>query len=206
MITLGIVLGFPLLLLLGYGGAYALLRDGRALAGWGGLALYLALLAVPLIAVLAGDPGLLSRNFAWGAWTPAWMAAGAASGLALAGARWLLARGRSAEARVWPGPPGRLGYAAVMAVVASIVAAEEVVWRGYLQPEVGLVLAASAFALHHYHFGLRHVLFTFGAGLAWGALSLLEERLFGALSSHLAYNAVAWAWMRQAAERQGSGP
>jgi membrane protease YdiL (CAAX protease family) len=197
MVTL-IVLAFPAIVFAGYGAAYALLRRRpELLTGAPGFALYCALLTIPLVAVVLDSADRLRERFEFGAFTPAWAALGVAVGLALWGARWLTARRTAGEARVWVGPPGRAGYALLMLPVAYVVAAEEVVWRGYLTPAVGLPLASAAFALHHYHFGWRHVLFAFGAGLVWGALFLLEDRLYACMASHLTYNALAWAWLRR---------
>jgi hypothetical protein len=64
---------------------------------------------------------------------------------------------------------------------------------------LGLPLSAAAFALHHYHFGLRHVVFSFLAGLVWGGTFMLAENLWPSVASHLVYNALAWRHMRQSA-------
>jgi membrane protease YdiL (CAAX protease family) len=202
VLTLFVVLAFPALLAVGYGAASLLCRRRPGwLAGWPGLLLYLALLTVPLAAVLAGSPGLLARGLAPAPASAAWAAAGVAVGLALWVARRpgapVGARPGSPPPRVWVGAPGWAGYAALMPAVAYVVVAEELVWRGYLLPRVGPVLAAAAFALHHYHFGARHVVFAFAAGLAWEALALSEGRLYAAVASHLTYDALAWAWLRR---------
>src|SRR5262249_9682669 len=143
------------------------------------------------------SPRLPRERFAVGAWTPAWVAGGGAVGLALWGAQRLVSGPAPTETRVWVGPPGWGGYLLLMLPVAYVVAAEEVVWRGYLTGRIGILWAAAAFALHHYHFGWRHVLFSLGAGLVWGALFLAEDRLYAAVVSHLTYDALAWAWMRR---------
>src|SRR5262249_51484476 len=78
-----------------------------------------------------------------------------------------------------------------------VVVAEEVVWRGYLTPEIGILFASAAFALHHFHFGWRHVLFAAVAGLLWGALFRIEDGLYSPIAAHLTYNALAWAWLRR---------
>jgi membrane protease YdiL (CAAX protease family) len=197
MVTFVIVLAFPAILFVAYGIAYVLLRRKReALEGALGFGLYCALLLVPAVAV-SGRPGLLAGCFAFSAWSPAWVAAGVAVAVALYAVQRLLARRVPEEPRVWVGPPGRWGFALLMLPVAYVVVAEEVVWRGYLTPEIGVPLASAAFALHHYHFGWRHVIFSFGAGLLWGALFRLEGGLYTPIASHLTYNALAWAWMRR---------
>jgi membrane protease YdiL (CAAX protease family) len=199
MLLLWIVLGFPLILTAGYGLAFVLSgRNVRLLGGAVGFLLYIALLTIPLIAVLLARPNLPGSALAWLPATPWWLVAGAAAGLALWGVQ-LAAPGRTpdASATVWVGPPGPGGFALVMLPVCYVVFAEELVWRGFLVPEVGMPLSAAAFALHHYHFGLRHIVFTIGAGLVWGALFLLADTLWPAVVSHLTYNALAWRWMRR---------
>jgi membrane protease YdiL (CAAX protease family) len=84
-----------------------------------------------------------------------------------------------------------------MLPVAVIVAIEEIVWRGFLQPQITLIPAAVAFALHHYFFGWRHVLFAFLAGIAWGLLFWASGSLWPPIASHLAYNILAWREMRR---------
>jgi membrane protease YdiL (CAAX protease family) len=181
-----IVLTFPLLLAVGYGLVFVLTgRDRRILLGPAGFFFYLALLEVPLIVVLANYPELPGQVLAWRAWTPIWLAAGLVVGLALWGVQLLvLRRGgelSGAASPVWVGPPGRVGFVLLMVPVACIVLAEELVWRAYLQTLITLPLAAVAFALHHYHFGLRHMVFSWLAGL---------------------YNVLAWRHLR----RRSAGP
>lgn len=207
-----IALSFPAILGVGYGIASALLRRRpQALNGALGFALYCALLTIPLVAVMIDSPEQLRERFAFTDWTGAWIAGGVVVGLGLWGVQWLLQRGgQGGEAQIWIGPPGWAGYALLLLPVAYVVVAEEVVWRAYLTPKIGLALASAAFALHHYHFGWRHVVFSCGAGLVWGAIIVLEDRLYGAIASHLTYNALAWAWLRRerscplAAERSTS--
>jgi membrane protease YdiL (CAAX protease family) len=215
MNTLGIVLAFPLIVLFGYAVAYLLLRrDTKALAGMTGFVLYLALLAIPLVAVLVESPDLPPELFAGRAVTPAWIAAGIAVGLTLWRVQRLTARREAVEPGIWVGPPGWAGFVLLMAPVTYIVVAEEIVWRGYLTPALserlgpwlGVPLAALAFGLHHYHFGLRHVVFSFAFGLVLAALFLVEGRLFAAVTAHLVYNALAWAWMRKQAHPESSSP
>lgn len=192
MIAFWVVLCFPLLLTAGYGLAFHLSgRDVRFVAGRPGFVLYLSLLSVPLVAVLFTRPEL--------PWTVSliWLPAGAASGLVL---WWLQCNlpGRTPDASsvVWTGPPGWMGYLLLLVPVAYIVVAEEIVWRGFLLPRVGLVLSSLAFALHHYIFGLRHLVFSFLAGLGFGGLYLTGS-LWPPIASHLVYNALAWRHLRR---------
>jgi membrane protease YdiL (CAAX protease family) len=202
MVTLLVVLGFPLLLAVGYGLLFLLSgRDLRVVTGPAGFVLYLVLLTIPAGVVLRTYPGRAAEALAWPVSALALLPGGALVGLALWGVqRWGLP-GRTPEAsdRVWVGPPGRIGFAVLLVPVAYIVLAEELVWRAYLMPELGLVLSAAAFALHHYHFGLRHVVFSLVAGLVWGGLFALAESLWPAVASHLVYNALAWRHMRRSA-------
>jgi membrane protease YdiL (CAAX protease family) len=184
------VLAFPFILMWGYGAAWWLSgRDVRALNGRAGLLLYASLLAIPLLAALLTRPEL--------SWDPAplWAIGGGLAGWALWHVRRLMG-GLATTAPVWVGAPGWAGYLWLMVPVAYIVTAEEVVWRGYLLPKVGLVLSSLAFAAHHYFFGLRHTAFSFLAGLAWGGLFLGSGSLVPPVASHLVYNALAWRYMR----------
>jgi membrane protease YdiL (CAAX protease family) len=206
--SLLVVLSFPLLLTAGYGLAFLLSgRNPRLLVGPVGFVLYLVLLTVPLAAVLVAQPGLPGEVLGWRKGTAAWLAAGLGGGVALWGAQLVLPGRASAGApsRVWVGPPGRAGFAVLMVPVAYVVLAEELVWRGFLLPRLGLLLSAVAFGLHHYHFGARHVVFASLAGLAWGGLFLAAGELWPAVAAHLAYNALAWRHLRRAA-RPAPGP
>jgi membrane protease YdiL (CAAX protease family) len=121
-----------------------------------------------------------------------------AAGLALWGVAVVLPRRAAADASpVWVGPGGRIGFLLLLVPVACIVLAEELVWRGFLMPKIGLILSSAAFALHHYHFGLRHVSFSFLTGLAWGGLFWAAGDLWPSIASHLSYNALAWRHLRQ---------
>jgi membrane protease YdiL (CAAX protease family) len=203
-VLLFLVLGFPVILTAGYALAFVLSgRDREVLAGPAGFALYLALLSVPFLAVLFARPGLPGEVLGGSACTSWWALAGVACGVALWGvqAALLARRSDSPGSPIWVGPPGRVGFALMMTAVGYIVFAEEFVWRGWLLGEVGLVLSAGAFALHHYHFGWRHVAFSFAAGLAWGGLFLAGEGLWAGFASHLVYNGLAWAHLRRRARQ-----
>jgi len=202
VLTLLVVLGFPLLLAAGYGLLFMLSgRDSRILTGPAGFLLYLVLLTIPAGVVLWMYPSRASEALVWHVSTTAWLPAAALAGFVLWGVqrRGLPGRTPEASSRVWVGPAGRTGFALLLVPVAYIVLAEEVVWRAYLVPELGLPLSAAAFALHHYHFGLRHVVFSLLAGLVWGGFFILAESLWPAIASHFVYNTLAWRHMRWSA-------
>jgi len=207
VLTLVVVLSFPLVLVLAYGLVFVLSgRDQSVLTGPAGFLLYVALLTIPVGVVVGTEADRVWSALAWSASTITWLPAAALVGAVL----WIVQRrglpGWTPEAseRVWVGPPGRIGFALLMIPVTYIVLAEEAVWRAYLVPELGLPLSAGAFALHHFHFGMRHVVFALVAGLAWGGLFILAENLWPAVASHVAYNALAWRHMRRAAS-EGAG-
>jgi membrane protease YdiL (CAAX protease family) len=205
MLAFLLVLGFPLILMLGYGLAHVLTRHNRRLLlGALGFFLFLALLTIPLTAVLVDKPQMLENVLAWQTWTPAWIAAGIVSGMLLWALQRILTRREvpTSESPIWVGPQGWGGFGLLLLPVACIVLAEELVWRGFLMTAIGLPLSSAAFALHHYHFGARHVVFAFLAGLVWGGLFLVADELWPALASHMTYNALAWARLR----KRASGP
>jgi membrane protease YdiL (CAAX protease family) len=202
MLALIIVLAFPLILAIGYALAFLLTgRDRRVLLGPVGFALYLVLLSFPLTAVLVEMPEMLAKALVWHTWTPAWIVAGIVTGLVLwAFQRFLVRRDvPTSESPIWVGPPGWSGFALLMLPVAYIVVAEEVVWRAYLMRVIGLLLSSAAFALHHYHFGARHVVFALLAGMVWGGLLQFVDELWPALASHMTYDVLAWAYLRRRA-------
>jgi membrane protease YdiL (CAAX protease family) len=208
MVPLVVVLCFPLLLTVGYGLLFVLSgRDRRLLVGPAGFALYLVLLAVPLVTVVACCPKLPGEVLTLYEGSGAWLLVGVLTGVGLLAMRMVLARlsrgitpssgGGPRSSPVWIGPPGRAGFAVLMVPVAAIVLAEELVWRGFLVPAIGLPLSSTAFALHHYFFGWRQVVFTFVAALVWGGLFLAANELWPALASHLAYDVLAWLSLRR---------
>lgn len=202
VLTLLVVLSFPLILLVGYGILILLCgRDPSVATGPAGFLLYVALLTIPLGMVLATHYFRASAALAWRPSQVAWLPAGVLVGLGLWSVqrRGLPGRTPDASERTWVGPRGRIGFALLLLPVSYIVLAEEVVWRAYLAIELGVPISAAAFALHHFHFGLRHVVFSFLAGLVWGSLFNLAENLWPAVASHLVYNALAWRHMRRSA-------
>jgi membrane protease YdiL (CAAX protease family) len=204
MLALIIVLAFPLILTLGYPLAFLLTgRDRRVLLGPVGFVLYLFLLSFPLTAVLVEAPEMPAEMLVSHMWTPAWIVAGIVTGLVLWAFQRILVRRDMPtwESPIWVGPPGWSGFALFMLPVAYIVVAEEVVWRAYLMSVTGLLLSSAAFALHHYHFGARHVAFALLAGMVWGGLLQIAEELWPALASHMTYDVLAWAYLRRRASR-----
>jgi len=201
-LAIAVVLSFPGLVSAGYLAAHVLAP--RLATGAGGLALYVLLLCVPLAAVMAHDPSCAAGLLA----DPGpWLLVGVLSGPAL---WWLQAalpgKQPDASVAVYPGPPGAVGFALVMVPVALIVVAEEIVWRGFLQPRLTPGPAALAFALHHLFFGWRHFGFSFLAGLVWGALFAVSGSLWPGVVSHLIYNALAWREMRRGGAGRGAAP
>lgn len=202
MYTLYVVFSFPLILFAGYGFLFFLSgRDMRVMTGPIGFLLYLVLLTLPAAFVLWTHQGRVADAFTWDIYQLLWLPAGVLLGLGLWCVQLWGLPGRTPDAsdRVWVGPQGMSGFALLMVPVAYIVVAEEVVWRAYLIPEVGQLVAAVAFALHHYHFGLRHVVFAFLMGLALGGLFYLAGSLWPPIASHLVYNVLAWRHMRRSA-------
>lgn len=200
MLTLIVVLAFPLLVSAGYGLLFLLSgRNQHITIGPTGFLLYLLLVTIPLGFVLCTHPGHISSALVWRASTLLWVLPGGLAGIALWGVQMWGLPGRTPDAseRVWVGPAGPIGYTLLLVPVAYIVLTEELVWRAYLIPEIGLLLSAAAFSLHHYYFGLRHVVFSFIAGLIWGAFFIVSESVWPAAVSHFAYNALAWRHMRR---------
>lgn len=204
-LTLLSVLGFPVILTLGYGCLFLFSRqNARLLVGPVGFALYPALLSVPLAAVLTTHWDRITEALTFHRDQLIWVPLGLLAGLLLWVVQLRILPGRTPDAseRIWVGPAGRIGFALLMLPVAYIVFAEEVIWRAYLLPELGLALSAGAFAIHHYHFGLRHVVFSFLAGLAFGGLYRGAGELWTPIVSHFVYNALAWRHMRLSAMRR----
>jgi len=89
-------------------------------------------------------------------------------------------------------------------LMAVIVVAEELLWRGVLvngaRESWGLTAVAScalsggAFGIYHYFFGLRSVAMKCLHGLAWAGLLVLTGSLLVPIVSHLAFNACAIEW------------
>jgi membrane protease YdiL (CAAX protease family) len=207
MYTLYVVFSFPLIVFVGYGLLFFLSgRNMRVMTGPAGFLLYLVLLAVPTGFVLATHHSRVADAFTWDVYQLLWLPGGGLLGLVLWCVQLWGLPGQTPDAseRTWVGPEGKTGFALLMVPVAYIVVAEEVVWRAYLIPEVGHLVAAAAFALHHYHFGLRHVVFSFLTGLALGGLFFLAGSLWPPVAAHLVYNVLAWRHMRRSARNRAS--
>lgn len=103
----------------------------------------------------------------------------------------------------WIGTETRLVYAhflsqrmplVVIAVVAPVVIAEELLWRGAFQGSLGrmtVLLAAAAYAIAHAPAGsLLLVVVAFVCGLYWSALRAMSGSLIPALCAHLVWDIV----------------
>jgi len=158
---------------------------------------------------LAGHPWLLLRP-------PSVRAAlvGAAAGLALGFAvvflsRLLLRWSRWArELFDWFAGllgPLTVGQAILLAALSAL--GEELLFRGAIQPSLGLWLTSAIFALMHFPQRLRFAPWTLSAGLlglAFGWLALRSAHLGGPILAHFVINAMNLAqvgrWARQAAQ------
>jgi membrane protease YdiL (CAAX protease family) len=200
MLTLLVVIAFPLLLGAGYAVLFVYASGDRTiLTGPVGFLLYMLLVTIPTAFVLWTHSSRVYAAVAWRESTLLFVLPAALLGIALWGVQVWGLPGRTPDAseRVWAGPAGPTGFALLLICVTYIVLAEELVWRAFLIPEVGLPLSAVFFSLHHYHFGLRHVVFSCIAGLIWGVLFVMSESLWPAAGSHLVYNILAWHHMRR---------
>src|SRR5262245_26625191 len=194
-LTITVVFAFPAIL--GFGYILTAILSPTSASGRPGFVLYLVLLSVPLSAALATAGPSLIDALAAPPWP--WLLIALFSFPALALLQ-LALPGKPVDAgeKTYTGPPDAVGYFSLMPLIAFIVLTEELVWRAFLQPYVTLIPASIAFALHHFHFGWRHILFSFLAGLVWGLLFWLSGSLWPSVLSHLLYNALAWWVMRQA--------
>jgi membrane protease YdiL (CAAX protease family) len=229
-----LILGFPLLLAVGFGGVYAVaygLGRGREALDRAGIFLYPVFLSVPFGVALAAAErrgvllrlGLAPPEFA--ALPPAaalvvGLAAGAVCGVALfrgevalarALARWT--RGRKRLGKLVEGKTAALAEApplpapVLAAVTLYIVLAEEFLWRGYLvdflhvelalPAAAAIAVAAAAFGLNHYYFGLRSVAGKAVAGAVWSLLVLGTGSLVPAFAGHFVFDLLAWRSVRR---------
>jgi membrane protease YdiL (CAAX protease family) len=194
-LTIAIIFAFPAILALGY--ALTSIHSPTSVSGRPGFVLYIVFLCLPLSAALATAGPSLTDALAPPPWP--WLLLALLSVPALALVQ-LILPGKPVDGgeKIYTGPPDTIGFFSLMPLIAFIVLAEELIWRAFLQPYVTLIPASIAFALHHFHFGWRHVLFSFLAGLVWGLLFWLSGSLWPSVLSHLLYNALAWWVMRQA--------
>ncbi|NRA75429.1 MAG: CPBP family intramembrane metalloprotease [Planctomycetes bacterium] len=100
-----------------------------------------------------------------------------------------------------------VGEVFVLALLSSV--AEELLFRGLLQPVIGLWLASALFGLAHWT-GDRRLscwpLISLIAGLALGKLSLWEPAgLSGAIGAHFAVNWIGLARLRRSATPPSDG-
>ena len=188
MLTLLLVLGFPLVLATGYAGVFTAARMARGRAGieaaqsWAPN-LFPLFLLVPAIAVVATDPQLL-RRFA----PPASHAFAISVGAIALGAALFFGESRlnGWRQRRRNEPSALDGIILVPALLPllslTVVLAEELVWRGYLLTRftsqydlprvVALVIAAAFFAIHHGHFGVLTASYKGFCAVIWGLLFL----------------------------------
>jgi len=208
MITLSLVLGFPLVLAAGYSLVFTAAHMARGRAGieavrrWAPY-LFPLFLLIPAGAVVASAPELL-RRFAPPS-TQAWPISLAAIGLGAA-----LFFGESALTGWWQrrrSKPSALdGIVLVPALLPflslGVVLAEELVWRGYLLTSLparfglasglALVIAAFFFAIHHGHFGLLTAGYKGICAVLWGLLFLTTGSLLPSVLAHLTADFLAW--------------
>lgn len=86
---------------------------------------------------------------------------------------------------------GSLSNAEALVFAGASALAEEIFFRGALQPEVGWVLASALFGLVHIGPDRRFLLWTgvaVAAGLAFGALHALTGHLIGSIVAHCLVN------------------
>lgn len=86
---------------------------------------------------------------------------------------------------------GPLGTRDIVLLAAASSVGEEFLFRGALQPWIGLVPQAALFALLHVGPGKRFVPWTvsaLGMGLAFGAISDVTGNLGGAIAAHFTIN------------------
>jgi len=155
--------------------------------------LVLALLGLGGIGIARGGipPALLLPALPW--WVD--VLAGAAAAALLLGAWWLVRRfalARELEARLRDrlGPLGP-GEAYGLALLSGV--AEEVFFRGALQPAIGMPVATLLFAVLHSGRGRAMLLWTASAlvaGSLLGALMLWRGSLFAPILCHTLVNAV----------------
>jgi len=135
------------------------------------------------------------------------LAVGAACGIGLAASlplvtapwahRMLLLRGLR---RAWDsletdlGPS--LGVQEVLVLALCSAISEEVLFRGVLQREVGIVAASAVFGLLH-PLGVAYVLWAAGAGAGLGVLFAATGSLAAPVAAHGVYNLLALVYLRR---------
>lgn len=107
-----------------------------------------------------------------------------------------------------------LAGAPIVFVVIIISAGEEIIWRGFLldigqsvwslTPAIAVLLAAVAFGVNHWYFGLQNVVLKTLSGLAWGALAVISATLWPVVVSHTTFSlATIVRLKRQARDKRG---
>jgi membrane protease YdiL (CAAX protease family) len=165
-------------------------RATLVLGLYGGMAL-----AAIVLSAGRGDPDVYRlREDAAAIWLLLSPAAGVLAGLTFV-ALTRLAVGRFAWAkdlhRSFHDLLGPLGTRDIIILAAASSVGEEFLFRGALQPWIGLLPQAALFALLHVGPGKRFVPWTasaLGMGLAFGALSDVSGNLGGAIAAHFTIN------------------
>lgn len=99
---------------------------------------------------------------------------------------------------------GVLGSWQILAVSLAAGIGEELFFRGWLQPLVGLTAAAVAFGLAHVA-GSRMLAFgvwAAGMGLVMGGLAVATGGILASMTAHTCYDVVAFHYLGAAARRQ----
>lgn len=213
-----LVLGFPLVLAVGYTLVYTAARlwrgrEGIRLMNAVAPLLFPVFLAIPVVAVVNSGlnwPDLL-RWPHWQTWATV-VAAIPAGALLFFGESALnrrLAAGRGGAGAL----DGMLFLPSLMPLLSmAVVAGEELVWRGYLiaalqtQWAIPLVCAvvgaAAAFALHHVHFGVVTAVYKGASAIVWSVLFLISGSLVPAFVAHLTSDWLAWRRLARIAGEQ----
>ena len=89
-----------------------------------------------------------------------------------------------------------LGVQEVLVLALCSAISEEVLFRGVLQREVGIVAASAVFGLLH-PLGIAYVLWAATAGAGLGALFVLTGSLAAPVAAHGVYNLLALVYLRR---------
>lgn len=117
--------------------------------------------------------------------------------------RWPGLRRAAEDARAWF---GGLGAWRLWALAAISGAAEEILFRGWLMNEVGLVASSLIFGVAHVppaRHWLAWPIFAAGAGFALGGLCLGSGTLVFAVLAHAGINGMNLVWFAGARPRRG---
>jgi membrane protease YdiL (CAAX protease family) len=214
MLAFVLIVGFPVLLTVGFATLYTVLpRLGvdRGTLDRHGVLVFLLLLAIPLVVVV----GSTNPGFAWPSGVG--LVLGAVVGTLLffnelSLSRLLLrwTRQRSEVRRSFDGLTGQRSgwrWALLLGALIAVAIGEEILWRGYLirhlheafqlPVSLAVLLAGLSFGLNHFYFGLRNVLFKTFAGCVWGCLYLWTASLWTVIVSHAVYDGLVWLRLRR---------